>query len=203
MKKFTFKSLATFLFLTLVSPLCFAIASPADQLQQVANNMLTQLKSNQSQLHKMSVIRKIVNQTLLPHVDLNNMSAHVVGNDWRTATAQQKTQFKTEFARLLTSTYAAALSSYHDDIVKFLPLRGNFSNQQSLTVYSNLIRPSGQNIPISYDVNRVANQWKVYDFSIEHVSMVQSYRSQFASVLAQGGMSALLSRMQNHNQSGQ
>lgn len=187
------------LLLLILSPLCFAIESPATQLQQVANTMIAQLEKNKSQLQNMSVIRRIVNNVLIPNVDVDRMSASVVGRDWRTATPAQRSQFEKEFSDLVTTTYASALSSYDGDIVQFQPIRENYESKQSVKVNSIIIRKSGQRIPISYDVVRQGNSWKVYDFSIEHISMVQSYHSQFSDVLARGGMPALLTRLQSHN----
>ena|SRR3990167_663653 len=202
MKKKLYSLVTLFLF-CIIPPLCFAgVASPATQLQAVANNMISQLEANKSHLNKFSVIRRIVNQVLIPHVDVDRMSAAVVGRYWRAATPAQRSQFEKEFSYLVTTTYASALSSYDGDIVRFQPLRGNYEAAQTATVNSVIIRKNGQRIEISYDVTRHGNRWQVYDFSIEHVSMVQSYRAQFQDVLAQGGMPALLKRMQTHNQSG-
>ncbi|EKD77932.1 MAG: Toluene tolerance protein Ttg2D [uncultured bacterium] len=131
------------------------------------------------------------------------MSAAVVGEPWRSATAAQRAQFKQEFSYLVTTTYAAALSSYDNDKVFFQPLRENFAGRQTVQVNSVIVRKNGQRIAVNYNVVRAGDKWRVYDFSIENVSMVQSYRSQFASVLAQGGMPALLTRIQNHNHKGQ
>jgi phospholipid transport system substrate-binding protein len=185
-----------------VSPCFAAVISPATQLQDVANKMISQLESNKAQLHNMSVIRGIVNRVLIPTVDMNRMSVAVVGQYWRTATPAQKAQFEKDFAYMVTTTYASALASYDGDVVTFQPLRGDFSSQQATRVNSIIARKNGQRIPITYDVLRKGNQWKVYDFSIEHVSMVQSYHSQFSDVLAQGGMPALLARLQAHNNAG-
>lgn len=176
-----------------------AVISPVTQLQTIANHMVSQLKNNKTQLHNMAVIRRIVNEVLVPAVDIDRMSASVVGRYWRAATPAQKTQFEKEFTRLVTTTYASALSSYNDDKIEFKPLRESYASRQTLRVSSVIVRKNGQKIPITYDVLRSGDQWKVYDFSIEHVSMVQSYRSQFSDVLAQGGMPALLTRMQAHN----
>lgn len=178
---------------------CFAIESPSAQLQTVANKMIAQLENNKAQLHKMSVIRRIVNQILLPNVDLERMSTAVVGHYWRIATPAQRSQFEKDFAYMVTTTYAQALSSYNADVVTFKPLREDFSKQNTVQVNSVITRKNGQRIPISYDVTRQGNAWKVYDFSIEHISMIQSYRSQFADVLQSGGMLALLARLQSHN----
>ena len=199
MKKNFLKSIGILLIFTLISPLCFAAESPLVQLQTVANKMISQLESNKSQLDNMNVIRRIVNQVLIPNVDLNRMSASVVGNAWRTATSAQKSEFESEFSYLVTTTYASALSSYNHDKVTFQPSREDAGNQTS--VHSVIIRANGQRIPIVYDVVLQGNSWKVYDFSIEHISMVQSYRSQFADVLQSGGMPALLTRLKNHNNS--
>jgi phospholipid transport system substrate-binding protein len=197
------KKLLVALMLLIVTPFCFAAAtSPATQLQQIANRMVTQLESNKSKLHSMSVIRRIVNQTLLPTVDMDRMASSVVGRDWRSATDAQRTQFKKEFSYLVTTTYASALASYDGDKVNFQPIRGDYATSQTLRVNSMIVRKNGQRISITYDVLRSGNEWKVYDFSIEHVSMVQSYRSQFSGVLASGGMPALLTRLQGHNGAG-
>ena len=197
MRKILLSSTVVILFL--VSQLCVALSSPVNQFQNIANQMISSLDKNRSSLSNISVIRRIVNKILLPNVDLNRMSASVVGRYWVSATSAQKEQFKREFAYLVTTTYAAALSSYNNDKVQFYPLRENITNQQTMQIRSVIIRQNGQRIPISYDVVRAGNQWKVYDFSIENVSMVQSYRSQFSNVLASGGMSTLLTRLKQHN----
>src|SRR3990167_6093828 len=197
MRKILLSSTVVILFL--VSQLCVALSSPVNQFKNIANQMISSLDKNRSSLSNISVIRRIVNKILLPNVDLNRMSASVVGRYWVSATSAQKEQFKREFAYLVTTTYAAALSSYNNDKVQFYPLRENITNQQTMQIRSVIIRQNGQRIPISYDVVRAGNQWKVYDFSIENVSMVQSYRSQFSNVLASGGMSTLLTRLKQHN----
>ncbi|MDP1574099.1 MAG: ABC transporter substrate-binding protein [Coxiellaceae bacterium] len=196
------KYVAFLCFLMLFPLYCFAaVISPVAQMQREANQMIVQLEANKARLGNINVIRKIVNNILLPHVNLDRMSASVVGQPWRTATPAQRAQFEKEFSFLVTTTYAAALSSYDGDKVMFHPLRESFASRQTMRINSVIVRKTGQRIPVTYDVERVGDAWKVYDFSIENVSMVQSYRSQFASTLASGGMPALLSRLASHNRS--
>ena len=101
----------------------------------------------------------------------------------------------------MISTYSATLASYDGDRVQFYPERGNgnAAGQTIVTIDSVIIRRNGQRIPISYNLNKNGGQWKIYDFSIEGISLVQSYRSQFAETLTQGGMPALLKRLIAHN----
>ena len=185
--------------------LCFAIAnawaaqSPIDFVKGMSNRMIEQLEHNKSRLKQPGIVDSIVRRTLVPYVDLNRMSALVVGpNYWRTATNAQKVQFKSEFTRMVISTYAAAISSYNGDRVLFYPLRGGYSGR-TVQVRSVIVRRSGQRIPVSYNLAQERGGWRVYDFSIENVSIVRSYRAQFAGVLSNSGMNGLIQRLQHHN----
>lgn len=200
-----FKTHWWFLCLLFINVVAFAaVISPVSLLNQVANQMIAELQSNKSQLKTSQgskVINDIVNRVLVPHVDVDTMSAAVVGRQyWLSASAIQKQQFIQEFKKLVISTYASALASYDDDQIQFYPLRGGYANASRIVVRSQITRKNGQKIQIVYNVMRVGDAWKVYDFSIDNISMVQSYRSQFSSVLASGGMENLLKRLYAHNQ---
>jgi phospholipid transport system substrate-binding protein len=49
-------------------------------------------------------------------------------------------------------------------------------------VYTTLTSPT-LNVPIIYYMIRKDASWKVYDVSVENVSLVKNYRSQFRSIL--------------------
>lgn len=190
------------LFSFLLFSYAFAVTSPVVTLENVASQMLTYLQRNQDQLrHNPKIIHRIVDRVLVPHIDVDRMAGAVVGRrHWRKATPAERKRFINEFKYLVVSTYSAALSSYNDDKIRFYPLRSkSVVGHRTVKVNSVIIRKNGQRIPIAYNLVLKNGQWKVYDFSIENISMVQSYRSQFAGVLAQGGMSLLLKRLVIHN----
>ncbi len=190
------KRVASVLVLVLISQFTFAATSPITMLQGVANGMISGLKKNQSRLkNNPNIARKLVKRYLVPKVDLTRMSSSVVGRPWRGASASQRKLFENKFLSVLVSTYSSAISSYDGDVVRFYPIRGGYAKKQSLQVRSLIQRRNGQNISVDYYVARAGNQWKVYDFTIENVSIVQSYRSQYADTLAQGGIKLLLQRM--------
>ena len=178
-----------------------AVVSPVTMLSGVSNRILSYLAKHKSRLRtNTALIHNMVNRYLAPHIDLNRMSAAVVGRQyWLKSTSSQKSRFKKQFIRMVVSTYAAALSSYDDERVRFYPLRGNYANKRIIRVRSVIIRRTGQKIPISYHLIRKGNGWKIYDFSVEGVSMIQSYRAQFAGVVSQTGISGLLQRLVAHN----
>lgn len=171
--------------------------APLMMLKQTTTQMLTALKQNKATMKEnTNVIYRIVNTILLPHVDLESMGRSVVGRTyWAQATPAQRDQFKRLFTRQVTQTYSTALQSYQNEQVKFFPMR-NYNPNGRVQVQSMIVRQNGQNIALSYRLLNAGGQWKVYDFSVEGVSIVQSYSAQYANELQQGGLSALNNKLQ-------
>ena len=79
-------------------------------------------------------------------------------------------------------------------------MRGGTSGKSRVQVSSRIIQPGGPSIPINYRLVKRSSGWKVYDMSVDGVSLVQSFKSQFANEISQGGMSGLLVSLNKHNQ---
>jgi len=188
------------LVLGLFATLTMAQSSPINVMQSATVKMIQGLKQNKSRLKLPGVVDNIVRRSIIPYIDSSRMAGMVVGRtQWRRASSAQRSSFVKAFTRLVISTYSAALSSYDNDKVRFYPLRNGWQKKPIALVRSVLIRPSGQTIPISYNLVRSGKTWRIYDFSIENISMVQSYRSQFSSVLASKGLGGLTKRLNAHN----
>lgn len=178
--------------------LIWAAASPVDMLQTTTNQMLAALKKSENR-NPQSLYR-LVQSILLPHVNLDLMSEQVVGRYWAQATPAQREEFKKEFTLFVTRTYSTALSSYTSQTVRFFPIRGGVTGNR-VQVNSAIIQENGQNISVSYRLIASGGQWKVYDFSVEGVSLVDNYRSQFADILRTQGLSGLNKNLQSRNAS--
>jgi phospholipid transport system substrate-binding protein len=64
-------------------------------------------------------------------------------------------------------------------------------------VYSEISRPAGQPIEVGWRVRKYASSFKVVDVYVEGVSMGQTQRSEFSSVIRNNGgsLTALLDEM--------
>lgn len=191
--------LKTILFVVSVvlSPAVLAQNSPVPMLEQTANQIITTLKANKTKLkHNPQIIYSAVEKHLLPIVDVSGMSRSVLGRQaWMSASEAQKAQFSKEFTRLVIRTYASPLAQYSDETVQFLPVRGALSTR-FVRVNSVIVRSEGQNIPLTYSLVDKNGQWKIYDISVEGVSLLQSFRSQFAQVLQNSNMDEVIKQMQ-------
>lgn len=173
-----------------------AAQAPVAMLQQTTGQMLSALK--QSHNRSGDALYPIINRILLPHIELNTMSRMVVGRYWGTATPAQQQEFKKQFTHYVTQTYSTALAQYKNEKVSYFPIRGGITGNR-VQVNSQIEQSNGQTINVNYQLMLSGGQWKVYDFSVEGVGMVQSYRSQFADILSSQGLPGLLQRLQAKN----
>lgn len=185
--------------------LCFkvllAAESPVDMLETTANNMINALKQNHETIKSNpAYVETLARQILLPQADSTLMAQLALGRDgWNNATASQRQEFTQQFTTLLIRTYASAFAAYTNETVKFYPVRGGIEGKTRIQVTSAILQSGGPSIPVEYRLLLRNNQWKVYDITVDGVSMIQSFRSQFSNQLAQGGMDSLLAAMQQHN----
>lgn len=187
----------------LISVVAFAVdPAPVTMLKESTVQMLAFLKANQGTLKSHpQALESEVRRLVVPKFDLTTMAQSVVGRrHWMEASPAQQQAFIREFTDLVISVYAAPLTDYNGDRVQFFPLRGAIGGQSRIVVQTAILRPTGQRIQVNYSLKSTGNGWKIYDFSIEGISMIASYRSQFADVLENKGMSGLLGQMRVHNQ---
>lgn len=184
------------LFLTLNA---YAQHDPIHLLQSVADNMIAGLKANKATLKtKPSIVYNLAYKYIVPYADLNAMAKRVLPPvTWLQATQAERNAFQKAFTTTLIRTYASALTSYQDQTVRFFPVRDNAG--QTVVVNGEISSAANPAIQVAYRLIRSGATWKLYDLSVEGVSMLESFRAQFADILAQGSMRELLQRMDSHN----
>jgi len=172
--------------------------APLAMLEKTSNQLISELKKNQAQIKTdPAVINQLISRIVLPHFDIEGIARSTIGQGWKQATPAQWSEFKKKVLGLVMKNYSAPLASFDDDQVKFFPMRRFSNDQTQVEVKSLIIRKNGQKIPVTYRVFKSGNHWKVSDFSVEGISMVQSYRSQFAPVLSDGGFNGLLQKLES------
>ncbi len=177
-----------------------ASSNPVAMLQSVADQMIASLKANRTTLKQNpTLVYSLARKIVVPHADLDEMSKRVLPpQTWNSATPGQRQEFKREFTTLLVRTYASALAEYKDQTVRFYPVRGG-SQGSTVKVNSQIIRSDGPSISVIYSLIGAGAQWRLYDMTVEGVSMLQSFRSQFADQLAKGDIASLIRTLKQHN----
>jgi phospholipid transport system substrate-binding protein len=143
---------------------------------------------------------QLIDAKVLPHFDFPAMTALATGQSWSKANAEQKKRLTEEFKTLLVRTYASALSAYSTQKFDFRPLRAK-PTDTDVTVNVRVIQPGAQPVPIDYSMEKTAAGWKVYDVMVGGVSLVANYRTEFASMVREGGIEGLIKNLQAKNHS--
>lgn len=146
-----------------------------------------------------TAILALVEDKLMPHLDFESITRSAVGPAWRGATFEQRSRLQAEFKTLLIRVYSGALSQVRDHrvaIVRSVPVAGGAQQ-----VVQTEVRGKGEPVKLDYRLDRQpgAADWKIVDVGIAGLWLVQSYRSQFAPVLARGGPDGLVTALAQRN----
>jgi len=176
-----------------------SIESPITMLKRTSDEVMDVL-SKQRELLETEPDRlfDIIEKYIIPNLDDVTMAKLALGKNWRAANNDQKIDFVDQFRELLVLTYGKSLREFRDQEIHFFPVNVD-AQTTKVTVKSEVIQPGGPVIPVSYKMRVKDNAWKVYDISIDGVSLVTSYRGTFAQEIRKGGMEGLLSMLRDRN----
>lgn len=135
-------------------------------------------------------------------VDFHTLSKLVLARAWSQFSPQQRSEFVSEFRRHLSLTYGRNIDSYHNETVQILSERPEARGD--VTVLTKILRGGGnQDVTVDYRLRHKDDQWKIIDVTIEGVSMVSNFRSQFQDIVANGGPEHLLVLLREKNAAGE
>ncbi|UCE88527.1 MAG: ABC transporter substrate-binding protein [Pseudomonadota bacterium] len=184
-----------------------AAPAPHEVLQNMADAMLSALKSDQTKIKQDPThLHGLMERILVPNVDFISGSKWVLGKYWRQASRAQKIEFIREFRTLLVRFYSSALSEYlsgdhaviPDNLLTFHPARQG-PEATEVTVRSEVHPPSGKVVPVHYHMHRTSKGWKVYDVTVQGVSMVTTYKTSFATEIRTNGIDGLIQSLKDRN----
>lgn len=181
---------------------------PLDILKKASDEMFTELNDRRAELsNNPAEVQKVIEKILLPHIDIITASKWVLGKHWRAASKQQKLKFIRQFRNLLLRFYSTALAEYLGDkkgekldpgMIKFQRLRAHPEDTE-VTVRSDVTPADGKPIPVNYHMHLTKKGWKVYDVSVEGISVITTYRTSFGSEIVANGLDSLIASLSNKN----
>ena len=177
-----------------------APSEPADQVIKKATTELQDLIATNHQAYRadLNVFYKVVDEKVVPHFDTKGIAQLVLGKNWKTATPDQKTRFEAAFKDSLIRTYARAMLDYHDSIkAEWAPLRAA-AGAEDVAVNAKILRKDAPPIALSFQVHAVKDQWKIYDISVENLSLITNFRSQINSEIKANGLDAVIKKFEDN-----
>ncbi len=187
-----------FLFL-LLSQVAVVVADvdtePEKKLKTSVNKLFTVLSDKELPLDQkknkvVEISNSVFGYSLMAKLSLGK--AH-----WSQFNAKQRAEFTELFTKLFQNFYVDKLDLFSDEKVVFQP--ATVVQKKKVQIQTVLIS-KGKKYSILYKMFKTKNGWKIYDFEIEGVSILQSYRSQYHHVLKNNNIEGLLTKMREQKE---
>jgi phospholipid transport system substrate-binding protein len=188
------------LFGFLATALAQALA-PDQLVQKITEEVLTAIKSDQQlAAGDKQKAMKLAEEKVLPYIDFEEATRLAVGRAWSQANPEQRKKLVSEFRNMLVRTYSNAIEGYQGQTLRIMPSRGGKQEAgDEATVRAQFVRAGGKPLPIEFQMRKTGQTWKVYDISVEGISLVLTYRSEFDAVVKQEGIDGLIKRLTEKN----
>ena len=173
---------------------------PQELVASVTRDILETIKNDKSlQQRDLRRLSELVDQKVMPVVNFSRMTALAVGRHWRTASPEQQQRLVAAFRDLLMLTYSEALRYAPEATIDIRPAR-YLPSDEDVIVRTALIRPGKEPIPLDYRLQKTPDGWKIYDFNVLGLWMVEHYRSQFTQLVSARGIDGLITTLEEKNQ---
>ncbi len=136
---------------------------------------------------------KAIEKEMDPYFDFTLMAKLSLGKKgWKRASPDQRREYVKLFERRIKDSYMNKIDLYKDEkIVLEKPVRV----KKRIHLNSYIIQ-KGEKKEVLYKFYRSKNRgWLIYDVDVLGVSIIQSYRSQFAGELQKGSIEQLLEKL--------
>ena len=140
----------------------------------------------------------LAEQKILPHIDFRAMTQLALGRNWSKASPAQQEQVVSGFRSMLIRTYSNAIGTYQGQKMEVKPTRMD-PGDTDVTVRNSYLSPGRPAVQVDYRMEKQPDGWKIYDIVFDGVSLVATYRSEFAQQVRDGGIEGLIARLNGKN----
>ena len=171
-----------------------AVAGAAtDQLKGAIDRVVATLdspvlKGDGKVLERRAAVRKIANEIF----DFNEIARRSLGRYWQPLTEPQRTEFVFLFGDLLERSYISKIELYGGEKIVY---SGERVEADLATVSTKIMTKNGTEVPVDYRLFKRGDRWMIYDVSVEGISLVSNYRTQFNKIIQTNGYNGLVEKM--------
>ncbi|MDP9145736.1 MAG: ABC transporter substrate-binding protein [Actinomycetota bacterium] len=170
-----------------------AAGPPTDQLKSAIDRVVKvvedpSLKGDDRVAERRIAVRKIADDIF----DFNEIARRALARHWQPLTDKQRAEFVSLFSDLLERSYMSKIELYGGEKIQYVSER---VDGETATVATRIVTKNGTEVPIDYRLLKKGDRWLVYDVSIEGVSLVSNYRTQFNKIIQTGSFAALVQKL--------
>lgn len=140
------------------------------------------------------------------NMDFDTISRLSLGRHWRELSDEKKKEFMAEFKKRVVASYSHTTDEYTDEDVNVASSRQESDGDWTVETQVKGTDNNGVKKDIAkvlYRLRSKDGQLKVIDVTIDGISLIGNFRSQFQEVMANGGIEKLLKLLREKNATGE
>ena len=170
-----------------------SVSQAQNFVQNLRNQTLGSGTENHDSMKKIGMEK--FNQVVKKDFALDIIARFVLGRTWRTLTPKQRQNYQHVFTEYVLVVYDHQISQYGSFNVVLSGHPVPVGRGDILVMTKAVTDRSTQPVEIGWRVSRIRGKLKIVDVVIEGVSMLQTQRSEFSSVVRQNGFQGLMKQL--------
>jgi phospholipid transport system substrate-binding protein len=167
---------------------------PTDQLRDGVQHVVQILKDPELMGDAKAPERNAaVNKVADEIFDFGETAKRALGPHWAQRTPAERDEFVRLFTELVQQTYLSKVNQYNSEMT----FQGDEVDGNQAVVRTTLLLGKGSQMALDYRMHRPRDRWQVYDLSIDGISLVASYRSQFNKIVRTDSYEGLVARLKS------
>ena len=183
----------SFLFATVVALLASVgvawAASPTETVQTAIQRVFAGNGAVQAKAASMEERRTQIRQAAESLFDFKEMARRSLGERFDGLSPADQTEFVRLFTNLIAASYLGKIEAYAGEPIRYV---GERVDGVEASVNSRLVTAKGSQVDVAYRLYHAEDRWAVYDVTVDGVSLVDNYKTQFSRLIQRSSFAELL-----------
>jgi phospholipid transport system substrate-binding protein len=166
-----------------LAPAVQASADPAAFIQEVSNKAITEMAPAAQETDKQRAAK--LKPLLQQYFDMPTIAKYMLGSYWRKATPEEQTEFTSVLTDFLALAYGKRFASYTGHEMDIGRVRDEGDGRS--VVFSTVKLPNGEPARVDWTIEQAGSGYKIADVKVEGLSLSDTHRQEFASVISNNG----------------
>lgn len=173
---------------------------PKQLVEDLSKEILKVLNEQRAELEASpAAVHKFAETYVLPFVDTKKFAQYSTAQYWRSATDEQKAAYVDAFTEMLIRYYSQSFLKLNIERVEVGSVQEE--RARSVVISTVVVQADSNRTDVQYRAyqSKTDNKWYLYDFAIEGISTLFSFKKMYSSEIGKKGMDAVIKELQEAN----
>ena len=160
-----------------------ASADPGAFIEEVSSKAITEMApaTTETDQQRAAKLKPLLEQ----YFDMPAIAKYMLGSYWRKASPEEQTEFTSVLTDFLALAYGKRFASYTGHEMSVGRVRDEGDGRS--VVFSTVKLPNGEPARVDWTIEQAGDSYKIADVKVEGLSLADTHRQEFASVISNNG----------------